>query len=393
MGFLKTIILLGAVQGFIISVLLFVSRRKRAANRFLSLLLLLISLASLNVYLLNINWTEGSQILSIISALTPKIIIMPIGPLIYFYIRNCIDPRFIFTPRHRRHFYPIIIDFVPQLIVLLYIIVKLAGSKVNEGAWGYFIDQYNVYSDVPRWVSVSIYLWVSYRYLAAPGTKRLVIRERQRENFIWLRQFLLVFLVFQAIWLLFLIPYMLPNYQDKLLDAVGWYPIYVPLAIMIYWLGIKGYIISFRQPPPARANPTPVAAPLAASLTEKVMAVLRKVMEEEKLYLNPALNLSLLAKHTDTPGKTLSAVLNQHLNKSFNEYINEYRVNEIKNRLIRDGHQQLTIAGLAYECGFNSQPTFQRAFKSIMGVSPREYLQKQAEEKEFSNPDLNRSGE
>jgi AraC-like DNA-binding protein len=36
--------------------------------------------------------------------------------------------------------------------------------------------------------------------------------------------------------------------------------------------------------------------------------------------------------------------------------------------------RELTIAGLAYECGFNSLPTFQRAFKATAGMSPKEFL-------------------
>ena len=100
-------------------------------------------------------------------------------------------------------------------------------------------------------------------------------------------------------------------------------------------------------------------------------------MEQNKLYHDPALNLSALAKHTGVPPKTISAVLNQHLNKSFNEFINEYRIREIKERLLQPGNKNLTIAGLAYECGFNSQPTFQRAFKAFVGVSPKEFMSKE----------------
>ena len=102
-------------------------------------------------------------------------------------------------------------------------------------------------------------------------------------------------------------------------------------------------------------------------------------MEEEKLWMNPALNLSLLTKHTGIPSKTISAVLNQHLNKSFNEFINGYRIDAIKSRLLSAEDKNLTIAGLAYECGFNSQPTFQRAFKSIQGESPSEFLLKHSD--------------
>ena len=99
-------------------------------------------------------------------------------------------------------------------------------------------------------------------------------------------------------------------------------------------------------------------------------------MEEEKIWLDPALNLSLLSSQTGVPSKTISAVLNQQLNISFNEFINSYRINAIKARLLSPEDKNLTIAGLAYECGFNSQPTFQRAFKSIQGESPSEFLSK-----------------
>jgi AraC-like DNA-binding protein len=84
----------------------------------------------------------------------------------------------------------------------------------------------------------------------------------------------------------------------------------------------------------------------------------------------------MLSTHTGIPAKTISAVLNQHLNKSFNEFINSYRIAAIKSRLLSSNNKNLTIAGLAYECGFNSQPTFQRAFKNIQGESPSEFLLK-----------------
>jgi AraC-like DNA-binding protein len=46
--------------------------------------------------------------------------------------------------------------------------------------------------------------------------------------------------------------------------------------------------------------------------------------------------------------------------------------------LLRPESRSLTIAGLAYECGFNSLPTFQRAFKAMLGYSPKEFLSKNA---------------
>ena len=148
------------------------------------------------------------------------------------------------------------------------------------------------------------------------------------------------------------------------------------MSILIYWLGIKGYLVSQAQNENHRNRKTSL---LDKQLSEDLVDRIKKVMEEEKLWMDPALNLSMLSTHTGIPAKTISAVLNQHLNKSFNEFINSYRIAAIKSRLLSSTNNNLTIAGLAYECGFNSQPTFQRAFKSIQGESPSEFLLKNAD--------------
>jgi AraC-like DNA-binding protein len=101
---------------------------------------------------------------------------------------------------------------------------------------------------------------------------------------------------------------------------------------------------------------------------------LRKSMEEDRIWLDTDLNLGKLAQHCGVSPKTLSVILNQHMGVTFTDYVNHYRINAVKERIVRPESRQLTIAGLAYECGFNSLPTFQRAFKSTTGQSPREYL-------------------
>ncbi|MEJ0105739.1 MAG: helix-turn-helix domain-containing protein [Bacteroidota bacterium] len=54
--------------------------------------------------------------------------------------------------------------------------------------------------------------------------------------------------------------------------------------------------------------------------------------------------------------------------------MNEYRVDKVKQRLNDPGSARLSILGIAYECGFNSEASFYRIFKDIAGVSPKEYL-------------------
>ena len=97
-------------------------------------------------------------------------------------------------------------------------------------------------------------------------------------------------------------------------------------------------------------------------------------MEKDKLFFNPNLTLNIVSEKTAIPQKTISFVLNQHLLKSFNEFINEYRIEAFKEKIQESDMHQLTIAGVASTCGFNSQATFQRTFKQNVGMSPSEFL-------------------
>jgi AraC-like DNA-binding protein len=301
------------------------------------------------------------------------------GPLIYFYVRSFSDPAFEFKKKYRIHFATIIIDLVPYITAVIYVTgLIFKWIPKNDAPWGKFIDQYNVYSDIPRWISASIYLWVSNRYLKTFHNKSRKSGGPQDAHLRWLTQFIRIFAIFQIIWLCYLIPYVIPKYSNRLLDLVDWYPVYIPMSILIYVLGIKG-CLKASIPSGSEKSPGRKSHYIDEKLGQEVIDRLKKAMIEEKLWLDPALNLSLLTKHTGIPSKTISAVLNQQLNKSFNEFINEYRIAAIKERLITSSDKNLTIAGLAYECGFNSQPTFQRAFKSIQGESPSEFILKNAD--------------
>ncbi|QEC52236.1 hypothetical protein EDD80_10697 [Anseongella ginsenosidimutans] len=83
----ETIILLGATQGFIVSILLFVRKEPRLPNRLLGVLLFLMALASFCLYASFNSWF-GYPLLEFLSYLIPLIIIMPFGPLIFFMSRH-----------------------------------------------------------------------------------------------------------------------------------------------------------------------------------------------------------------------------------------------------------------------------------------------------------------
>lgn len=376
-GFFNTLVLLGALQGFIVCGLLVASARQRppelTSRRLLALLVFLIALACLDVYLIHVSFWNSSMIGAILSAVLPLIVVMPVGPLIYFYTRSCVEPDLRLGSRERRHFYPVVVDLFQHAAALVFILAVLLGLVPGNGPFaqhfGSWLDDYNQYGDIPRWISLTIYLGMATRYLRRNRRSARLVAEGDVEHGRWPKSFLRVFWAFAIFWLLFLIPYELPQVGDALIARFDWYPLYLPMVAIIYYLGVKGYFISYRREPDKKG-----AAAIPEEKAGQLIQLLRRSMEEERLWLNADLNLTKLAQHCGAAPKLLSTVLNQHMDTTFNDFVNGYRVDAVKERLRLPESRELTIAGLAYECGFNSLPTFQRAFKAATGMSPREYL-------------------
>ncbi len=102
---------------------------------------------------------------------------------------------------------------------------------------------------------------------------------------------------------------------------------------------------------------------------------LQNFMAKEKPFLEPDINIELLAKRLSLPERTLSRILNQHFGKNFFEFINGDRVEEAK-RLLRDPDQQsASMLDILAAAGFTSKSTFNSIFKKHLGQTPSQYRQ------------------
>ena len=100
---------------------------------------------------------------------------------------------------------------------------------------------------------------------------------------------------------------------------------------------------------------------------------LKKAVKANRYYQDPELSLTSLAEKLGLTTHELSRIINTVLKKSFNDFINEYRVAEVARKMQDPAYDHLTLLGIAYESGFNSRTTFNRAFRQMTGKSPAEY--------------------
>lgn len=289
---LSLIILLGATQGFILATLLWLNQKgHRLSNRLLATLIGLLALMSFSVGIPTTNRFVG-----LFMELVPMIMAMPLGPLIFFYTRSILDPSFRLGKKEKRHFYPVIFDWGSKIIGWVFIIGMLLGFfPQKEGpAWGYVMDEYNAYVDIPRWLSVTVYLFLTRQVLSRHQVAlNSTSTEQQQSNVKWLRQFVNAFLIFQSIWLIHLVPYIIPTFREPLLDRFGWYPIYIPIAVLIYWLGFRGYLHT-RVTTSSQQIPKSTSAELSEETVRQVTSSLSNVMVTERLFLDPELTVEKL---------------------------------------------------------------------------------------------------
>lgn len=116
-----------------------------------------------------------------------------------------------------------------------------------------------------------------------------------------------------------------------------------------------------------------VSSRLNEATVEKYVTNLLRTMKEEKPYLKSNLTIAMLSESLNISSHHLSQILNDQLHKNFFDFVNEYRLEEVKSKIVDPQYTHITLLGLAYDCGFNSKSSFNSIFKKITGQTPSQY--------------------
>jgi AraC-like DNA-binding protein len=89
-------------------------------------------------------------------------------------------------------------------------------------------------------------------------------------------------------------------------------------------------------------------------------------------HYDKAVTLEDVAKQAHMTPQAFCRYFKKHTRHTFISFLNEVRINEACKQLTDGAYD--SISTIAYNCGFNSITNFNRVFKSIMTLSPSEYI-------------------
>lgn len=109
---------------------------------------------------------------------------------------------------------------------------------------------------------------------------------------------------------------------------------------------------------------------------DKIREKTDRLMKEEKIFVDPDLNIVKLSEALDLSVHQTSYFINNYLNSNFFNLINAQRIGMAK-ELMKQRGKKSEIEVIGFEVGFNSKSAFYRAFNKFVKQSPSEFIQNQ----------------
>ena len=175
--------------------------------------------------------------------------------------------------------------------------------------------------------------------------------------------------------LCWLTAYFVSIFGYELFERSARHSIWLGIAFIIFFIAYYG----MKEPDLYKIAPIVNTKKYAQSKLSKadldhLKTRLDQLMEEKKPYLNRKLLKADLAEMLGVNNPEIARLLNEKIGMNFFEYVNYYRIREFVELAKTDKAKNLTFFGIAQEAGFNSKTTFNKSFKKLMGVSPKEYF-------------------
>ncbi|WP_178989587.1 helix-turn-helix domain-containing protein [Winogradskyella schleiferi] len=366
----NSIILAGVIQGLIFgAVVLFSKKYNHKSVYFLVTMIVIYSLNNLQYYFVDIGVFDYNEFFK--NYYFPWAELVP--ALLYFYVLSFLFPE---KKNSNKSRWLLLLFGLHFLISAVYKVLVRINSKLE------FLEQLKdglryysaYYAELVTGLLGICVLVVLFFKIKDYQKKHLEFqREYIKLELNWLKITLLLFL------LLTILNVSLVITDMTLFEDISYYPVWILLTLIIYWLGHigiykYGIVEERKQIRKKKKNKT---APILEIKTKHIIIErLKQFLENEKRFLDSSLTLEKTADALELSQGHLSKIINKELGISFKDYINTLRVEEAKSYLQDEDFSNYTLVAIGLEAGFNSKSAFNTSFKKITGETPSQFKQK-----------------
>lgn len=354
---LETIIWVGISQALFASVLVLAKKGKAVSDRILAAWLILMAIEFFT-FVIDLKM-YGKPLLSSSFLL--------INPAFYFYVISLTRPKFRLRPIQLLHLVPFL--FFETFAYVIREVIPLSDFFIPDESFSFRL----VFG------ICNIVSWVYYNTLSISEL------HRHRKNI--LQEFSLLESGRRLVWV-YLVVIFYNIYCLALLSSgisvvfTGKYMMlphvinYSVMLFIIYMLGFYGLrqtvIYTGKDDLEPGQDEKYGSSLLSPARKEEIKNSILNLFDLQKPYLNPDLNMDMLAEMTGLQKHHITEVLNMELKNNFFNFVNSYRVDAVK-KMLSDRSNPYSIEAIGYECGFNSKSSFFSVFKKMTGMTPMSY--------------------
>lgn len=357
------IIICGIVQGFIFSLIVLLNPKyKSKSNLYLSLLIIFISLNNLYYWVIDVGYIKDIRFYDNFYIPWNLLII----PMYFYFVITYLKAgkiKYIFLA-------PFFISLIFHFFILLYKLFFEKHFKID-------IESLNIFYYGEEYFSAIFTVFVIYKTLRFIKRYTDENRNYKKKNIIintkWLKELLFFGICICILW--FFLTLYSQYYKTGQLNIFGKYFLWISLSFLMYWLGYAGVYYNgiFNQRKDIRKNLLTINKPPLVIDSNPKIDEIKHIIIEEKLFLNPNLNLLSISKRFQLNESYFSSLFNQNSTINFPVYINKLRIEEAKNLLKNNEYKKYTLTSVALEAGFNSKSAFYKSFKKEVGCTPTEF--------------------
>ncbi len=355
---------IGIAQSIFSAFILFSKKSSNLADRILAFWMIFISLELFHM-LLEIKQSPLHEFTSNFGFYS-----LTFGPFLYLYVSKLTQENPKFKPVDFLHFSPYLIY---SLLHLFFFTNRpLKPDMIDTEPLWFILNMLRV---ITLSASLAVYSFISFRIIEKhkKSIRDSFSFETSKITLSWLGQITIIFI---ATYVVLIINLLTGNIAQTLLSTSHYIPA-IGLTIFCFSLSYFG----FNQPnlfQPVSRNSVLQTQPNGKGLIlggkrKNYLDKLLNYMKEEKPYLNQELTIKELADGLKLPRHYVTEILTTDLKKNFFTFINDYRVEDVKARLVSKKYNGVTVLQIALESGFNSKSSFNTIFKQYLGITPSEY--------------------